>query len=78
MNKIVKGRKKLNLSLKNISKVKMDKDDVIIIHIDANVPRSTVNELKDYVQPFFPNNEILILAKPCKLDIISKEELEEK
>ena len=73
MNKNIKSKKSLGMYLKNISKVKLDKNDVIVVHMDVTISGHEIGEFTKYLQKPFPYNKILIINKGATLSIVSKE-----
>jgi len=74
MNKNVKNKKSFNMNIKNISKVKLDKNDVVVIHLSEVISMDAINDFDEYLKKCFPNNKTLFIHKCCRLNIISKEE----
>lgn len=53
MNKNTKSKKNFGMYLKSISKVSLDKDDVIVVHSEQVFARNLVEDFIEYVNKFF-------------------------
>ena len=73
MNKNIKRKKNFNISIKNVTKVNLNKGDCLLITIDFVISNEQREHLKNHMQEYFPNNNILIVTKGYQFSIIADE-----
>lgn len=76
MNKKIKQKKKMNMQLKSIFKISLDKNDVLVASLDKPTAKYIVDGMCHKLKSIFPNNEILIVDKSCNFKIIKDKQEE--
>ena len=52
-----------------LHKVRLSKDDVLILKVDGVISHETASRLHDEVKRRFPNNEILVMGRDLSLEV---------
>ncbi len=58
------------LKIEDLKKVKLDKDDVLVLCLKEMISENASNRIKKIISSVFPNNKLLILDGDSELKVV--------
>lgn len=67
----------VELKIEHVRVEDLHPDDVIVTRCDGRVSVEVLQHIRDALQPYFPDNKVVVLADGMELEIVAKTEAPE-
>ncbi len=60
----------MKIDVEGLAVLTVQPGDVVVINVDDSVSDSSASTIKEYIQTYFPKNQILIFGKQIRMSIV--------